>query len=271
MTTSIRFLHISDTHLGPKKEFIQHEVNTFEAFSQFITTVRGLPFKPEFIIHTGDITSDCYEEGYKLMASEIENLGIPLYFVTGNHDRSEQIKKYLSSNNAETLSSRLNSYRFSVGNHTFMTLDGRGPDAIDPHCVISAEQMEILKKELETGKQLTLFIHYSTHPLDSIWFDENMLLTNETEFHQLLVSHKDQVRGVLFGHIHRSTQTFQDGILYASVGSTAIQFHLNPDQEVPMFESTGRGYFNIVSIDESKMIIKEQSFANGQKIYDYKT
>ncbi|PIR12966.1 hypothetical protein COV49_03745 [Candidatus Falkowbacteria bacterium CG11_big_fil_rev_8_21_14_0_20_39_10] len=131
--------------------------------------------------------------------------------------------------------------------------------------------MNILKTELETGKNLTIFIHYPALSLDSMWFDEHMLLTNGIAFHQLLVSYKNQVRGVFFGHIHRSTQTFQDGVLYVSVGSTAIQFHLNPDQKVPIYESTGRGYFNIASIDESKISIKAQSFANGQKIYDYKT
>ncbi len=266
----IRFLHISDTHLGPDKEFVQHDVNTFEAFSHFLTTVKTLPFKPAFIIHTGDITADCYEEGYKLMAKEVESLGIPMYFVTGNHDRSEQIKKYLSSSNVEELSSSLNSYRFSVGEHHFMTLDGRGPDAIDPHGVISDEQMSLVKKELDSGKSLTFFIHYPALTLDSAWFDENMLLTNGTAFHQLLVSYKNQVRGVFFGHIHRSTQTFQDGIVYASVGSTAIQFYLNPDQKVPMYESTGRGYFHIVTMDANKITIKEQSFANGQMVYQYR-
>ncbi|MDP4011280.1 MAG: metallophosphoesterase [Candidatus Roizmanbacteria bacterium] len=267
----IRFLHISDTHLGPNQEFIQHDANTFKAFLHFLNEIKFLPFKPEFIIHTGDVTANCYEEGYKLMASAIKDIHIPFYFTTGNHDRSEQIKHHLSSNNAEVLSSKLNTYRFSVGDHHFMTLDGRGPNEIDPHGVISLEQMDVLKKELETGKQVTLFIHYPALPLDSTWFDENMLLTNGTEFHQLLASHKEQVRGVFFGHIHRSSQTFVDGILYSSVGSMSAQFLLFPDQLKPMFESTGQGYFNIVTIDRGKVLIKNQSFANGQELYILKT
>ena len=174
--------------------------------------------------------------------------------------------------NIKFLSENLNSYTFNFGDDHFLTIDARGPDEIDPHGVISPEQMDILKKELETGKRIIVFIHYPALPLDSAWFDENMLLTNGQEFHQLLVSHKKQVRGVFFGHIHRSTQTLQDGILYASVGSTAIQFYLNPDdQKMPMVESTGRGYFNIVTLDKGKTIIKSHSFANGQKLYQYKT
>lgn len=267
----LRFIHISDTHLGPSTDFIQHNVNTYQAFSHFLKTVKKLPFKPAFIIHTGDVSADCFDEGYTLMAKAVENLGIPMYFVTGNHDRSEQIKKYLPMQNVEVLSGKLNSYHFSVADHHFMTIDGRGPDKIDPHGIISDEQMDLVKTELATGNDISFFIHYPALKLDSTWFDENMLLTNGEAFHQLLVAHKKQVRGVFFGHIHRSIQTYQDGILYASVGSTAIQFHLNPGQKMPMFESTGRGYFNIVSMDGHQVTIKQQSFANGQTLYKNKT
>jgi len=271
MIQPIHFLHISDTHLGPDKNFMQHDVNTHVAFSHFIKSVKDLPFNPDFIIHTGDITADCYDKGYELMASEVDSMGIPIYFVTGNHDRSIQIRNHLMMKDIHFHSVNLNTYSFTFGDDHFLTIDGRGPDDIDPHGVISEEQMNILKTELETGKNLTIFIHYPALSLDSMWFDENMLITNGNEFHELLVLHKEHVRGVFFGHIHRTTQTYKDGILYASVGSTAIQFHLNPDQKEPMFESTGRGYFNIVSMDAHQVTIKQQSFANEQTLYEYQT
>ncbi len=260
MNTPIRFIHISDTHFGPDKDFVQRSVNSYNAFSSFLKEVKHLPFKPDFIIHTGDVTADCFEEGYKLIASVIEDLKIPMYFATGNHDTSALIKKYLPMTGAEVVSSQLNSYRFSVGDHRFFTIDGRGSDEIDPHGVISEEQMELLKKELKTGKQITLFIHYPALGLDSTWFDKNMLLTNGEEFHQVLVAHKDQICGVFFGHIHRSSQTLQDGILYASAGSIAGQFILLPDQKEPLFEPAGQGFFNIVTLTDSSLIIKEYSF-----------
>ena len=263
----IRFLHISDTHLGPDKYFIQHKVNTYEAFSQFLKAVKTLPFTPDFIVHTGDITADCYEEGYRLVASMIQDLKIPMYFVTGHHDTSKLIKSYLPMRHIQVLSEKLNCYRFSFGDNHFLTVDGRGHDEIDPHGVINTEQMDILKKELKAGKMLTLFIHFSPIPYDSTWFDQNMLLTNGQEFHELLVAHKRQIRGVFFGHIHRSTQIFQDGILYSGVGSTSIQFIVHPWQKMPIFESIGYGYFNIVTLEKNRITIKESSFGNGQEIF----
>lgn len=263
MTIPIRFIHISDTHLGPDKDFIQRGANSHQAFQLFLKTVKELQFRPDFIMHTGDVTADCFEDGYKLMASMLTELEIPLYFVTGNHDTSALIKKYLPMQNIEVLSDELNCYRFSFGDHLFFTIDGRGPNEIDPHGVISEEQMELLKKELETGKQITLFIHYPALALDSTWFDKNMLLTNGEEFHKLLASHKEQVRGVFFGHIHRPSQTLQDGILYTSVGSTSCQFILNPGQTEPMFEKDRRGSYTIVTLGKNNLIIKEFSFRNS--------
>jgi len=258
-----RFLHISDTHLGPDKDFTQHSVNTYQAFSKVLEGIKNLPYTPDFIIHTGDITADCYDDGYKLMAELIAELKIPMYFVTGNHDTSEQIKKYLPMKHSEVLSNSLNSYRFSCGIHNFLTLDARGSDEIDPHGVITGEQLKILEDEIATGKNLTLFIHYPTLQLDSTWFDENMLLTNADAFHNLLAKHSEQIRGVFFGHIHRSTQSMKDGILYSSVGSTGLQFLLNPDQPEPLFESVGQGFYNLVTLVEAQITIKEVSFGNG--------
>jgi len=262
-TPPVRFLHISDTHFGPDKDYNQRGVNSYNAFSSFLKEVKNLPFKPDFIIHTGDVTADCYEQGYRLMSSAIKDLNIPLYFATGNHDTSALIKKYLPMAGAEVVSSELNSYRFSVGDHHFFTIDARGANEIDPHGVISAQQMDLLKKELETGNCISVFIHYPALPLDSNWFDENMLLTNGEEFHQVLVAHKDQICGVFFGHIHRSSQTLQDGIVYASVGSTSSQFILNPGQTEPLFEKSGRGSYNIVTLGKDSLIIKECSFENS--------
>jgi len=263
MNTPVRFLHISDTHFGPDKGYNQRGVNSYNAFSSFLKEVKNLPFKPDFIIHTGDVTADCYEKGYQLMATALGDWEIPMYFVTGNHDTSALIKKYLPMAGAEVVSSELNSYRFSVGDHHFFTIDARGANEIDPHGVISAQQMDLLKKELATGNRISLFIHYPALALDSTWFDENMLLTNGEEFHKLLASHKEQVRGVFFGHIHRSLQTLQDGILYASVGSTSSQFILNPGQTEPLFEKSGRGSYNIVTLGKDSLIIKECSFENS--------
>ena len=258
----IRFLHISDSHLGADENYIQRDINSYRAFQLFLKTVKELPFCPDFIIHTGDITADCYEKGYELMATTIADLNIPMYFVTGNHDTSELIKKYLPMQKIEVLSDSLNCYRFSHNGHHFFTVDGRGANEIDPHGVVSKEQMQLVREEFEKGQPLTLFIHYPTLGLDSDWFDEKMKLTNGDEFHRLLVENKSLVRGVFFGHVHRTMQTYQDGILYSSVGSTSCQFILNPGQSEPLFEKSARGSYNVVTMDRDSLIIKECSFEN---------
>lgn len=262
----IRFIHISDSHLGPDKNFIQRDINSYQAFQAFLRTAKELPFKPDFIVHTGDVTSDCQPEGYKLMASMIETLEIPIYFVTGNHDTSALIKSNLHMKNIEILSEKLNSYKFSHGEHNFLTVDGRGANEIDPHGVISVEQFQIVENELKSDNKLSIFVHFPTLALDSPWFDKNMRLTNGEDFHDFLVAHRDQVRGVFFGHVHRTSQMFRDGILYSSVGSTSVQFVLNPVQKEPVFEKNSRGSYNVVTMDSESLIIKECSFENTTSI-----
>ncbi|HLB60680.1 MAG TPA: metallophosphoesterase [Patescibacteria group bacterium] len=261
----IRFIHISDTHFGPEKDYELYGVKTYPYAVKIVEAINDLPFTPDFIIHTGDITQTHLEpKAYQLAASVFASLKAPVYYVTGNHDTSENILRYLPMGKRELLteSKTINSYRLDIQGVRFLTLDARGPDEIDPHGVLSDEQLRILTEEVSRGKQpLIIFIHFPALPLDSIWLDRDMLLFNGDDFHALLTRAKDRLCGVFFGHVHRGMQVYRDGILYSSAGSSFCQFYSYPFQEKP-FDSdlphqTGTGFFNIVTVTPEQTTVKE--------------
>lgn len=272
----IRFIHISDTHIGPTKDFMLQGLNSYLGFTAVLKAIKELPFKPNFIIHTGDVIADPDEKSYELFASMVRDIDIPLYYVTGNHDDSMMLKRSLSFGLKEDLMEEKLVYRFEKNDHPFLVIDGRGPREIDPHGTISDEQMNIIESQMTNdppsplasvgARPITIFIHFPLLPMDTKWIDRDMLLFEGEKLHQLFVKHKEKIAGVFFGHVHRGTQIIRDGIHYTSVGSTFLQFGLMPDQEVPSFEDHGRGYFNIVSIDEGKVVIKEQSVMISERL-----
>lgn len=265
----IRFIHISDTHIGPTKDFLLNGMNSFNGFSAVLQGIQELPFTPDFIIHTGDVIADPDVKSYELFASMVKNIDIPLYYVTGNHDDSMMLKSSQAFGPKEDLMEEKLVYRFEKNNHSFLVLDGRGPREIDPHGTISEEQINIIEGQLSThppssstsvgARPMTIFIHFPLIPMDTKWIDRDMLLFEGEKLHRLFVKHKEKIAGVFFGHVHRGTQIVRDGIHYTSIGSTFLQFGHMPDQDVPTFEDHGRGYFNIVTIDEGKAVIKEMS------------
>ena len=72
-----------------------------------------------------------------------------------------------------------------------------------------------------------------------------------------LLPARDRIRGVFFGHVHRGTQVYQDGILYTSVASTFCQFHHWPNDQKYTLDDTSRAAFNFVTLTPAKTIVKE--------------
>lgn len=256
----IRFIHISDTHIGPSKEFLLQGVNTYYPFQTVLKAIQNLPFRPDFIVHTGDIVADPDEKSYALFADTVKDISIPIYYVSGNHDDSQMIMSGLHIGEREQLMGNRLVYRFDFSGHQFLVLDGQGPKEIDPHGTISEEQFEVIDSQLTNVQSpLTIFIHFPLLPIDCTWVDAKMLLLQGEKLHALFVKHREKICGVFHGHIHRGTQLSEDGIRYQSVGSTCVQFGVMPFQEAPTFENHGRGYFNIVTIEGGSIIVREDS------------
>ena len=271
MSKSIRFIHISDTHIGPTKDFKLYNVAPYPCAEKIVDYLNNLKEKPDFIIHSGDVAATIPDDPSFKNAQEIfSKLKYPVYYVTGNHDRSSFIKKYLKQGDRIDLVTDVskNTYYFDLKGYRFIVLDGRGPDTIDPHGSLSEDQFKALEQEITNGTlPLVIFIHYPPIELDSLWLNKNMLLLEGDRLHSLLKKVGDRLLCVFFGHIHRGMQIVKDGVFYSSIGSTFMQFAWYPSQEEPVMESTGLSYFNYVTIEDTQMTVKEYSIPNGNNYF----
>jgi Icc protein len=260
---TLYFVHITDTHIGPTREFRRHGHVTYNCAEQLVDIINHLPTTPDFVIHTGDIVADPDPDSYALAADLFSRLTMPIYYVNGNHDRARDIHQYLPMGPKEFLaeSPDVLSYAFEMKGHRFLVLDARGPDEIDPHGLMSEAQLELARHEAaQEGPSLTIFIHFPLLPLNSIWMDAYMLVINGHELHEKLIPARDRLRGVFHGHVHQPMQTMQDGILYVSAPSAFAQFTAWPDDKVTgMDDDSGPG-FNFVHLKSRQTIIHQHTF-----------
>lgn len=257
----VHFVHISDTHIGPTPDFTLG-VQTLPALERVVARIDALPVRLDFVIHTGDVAANPAPEAYRLTAEVMGRLTSPVYYVTGNHDRSRDIRAFLPMGPKTDLVAGEDAlaYRFDVEGHRMIVLDGRGPDAIDPHGLLPEAQLEALRQEVVAGDgPLTVFIHFPPVALHSPWLDRDMLLLNGADLHRALVAGRDRLRGVFFGHVHRGMQVFRDGVLYSSVGSPFCQFTAWPGDEKPGMEAGGPGCFNFVTLTPEGCVVKEHT------------
>ncbi len=255
----LRFIHISDTHIGTTRDYELYGCNCYSNALRIIETINGLPLLPEFVLHTGDVAAAPDEAAYQLAAEVFARLNIPIYFVTGNHDSAALIKTYLKMGEMEITShSSFLAYTFERNGFRFIALDARGPDEIDPRGVLEEHQFDFLQGQLaRDASPVAVFVHFPPLPLDSLWLNNTMLLINGERFHRMLVPHRDRLRGVFFGHVHRGMHVLQDGVLYSSVASTIGQFAAWPNDEQVRLDLHHPACFNVVTLTDQTTIIKE--------------
>jgi len=264
MEDLVRFVHISDTHVGPEREFELYGVNTYEATVGLIEAIQGLPFDPDFIVHTGDIVALPQVECYELAREALGGLTAPIYFVAGNHDRAEEIHRFLPQGPCDHVTEEggILSYEFMRNGFRFLTLDARGPEQIDPQGLLSAVQLALVtEKCTPEGEPLTIFIHFPPLPLDSEWLNRSMLLQNGMDLHRALIPARERLRGVFFGHVHRGMQAMADGILYSSVGSSFRQFRSWPDSLNVEYDQEHPPCFNVVTLSRTQTTVKQYAIS----------
>lgn len=230
---------------------------------RLVDAINDLPLAPDFVIHTGDVVTNPHPDAYALAAETMARLRVPVYYVNGNHDARNDIRKYLSMGPKEALGDKPDefSYAFELKGYRFLVLDARGPTNIDPQGLLSASQMEIVRQETQPdGPPLVIFMHYPTLPMDSPWMDANMLVRNGDDFHQALLPARHRLRAVFHGHVHHSMQTIKNGIVYVAVAGGLAQLSAWPVDEKARPEPQAPSGFNFVHLMPQQTIIHQHTF-----------
>ena len=263
MTTNpLYFVHISDTHFGPTKDYKIHGYDAYSCAQKLVYTINNLPLKPDFVIHTGDVATDPYSRAYELAAETFASLSVPIYYAVGNHDSVEGIRRHLKMGAKEELGDpSLLCYAFTAKDNRFLVVDAKGPAEIGAAGLLSEKQLALIQQEVTTTEfPLTIFMHFPILPLDSGWFDEKGLVLNGELMHQALLPMRQRLRGVFFGHIHQHMQMLRDGILYVSVASAVNQFAAWPNTADPSQNADPFPGYNFVHLLPEQTIVHHHTF-----------
>ncbi|MEZ4517297.1 MAG: metallophosphoesterase [Chloroflexota bacterium] len=257
------FVHISDSHIGPTADYQRHGHRALPCAQRVVELINSLPTRPEFVIHTGDVVTAPHPDSYALAAEVFAALDVPIYYATGNHDTSRDIHTYLNLGDREDFQSDEDvlSYAFECKGERFVALDGRAPDGLDPHGLLSDAQLDVLRREATPdGPPLTVITHFPALPLNSPWMDANMLMINGEEMHRTLLPARDRLRGVFYGHIHQARHSVRDGITYVAAASTVGQFTSWPTDERVVSDREAAAGYSFVQYVNGQVIVQHQTF-----------
>ena len=268
----MRFIHITDTHLGPTADFRLYGRDPCANMALLVDRINALQFEVDFILHTGDVTDDGAEASYRLFESHCDRLKFPIRYAIGNHDDLAPMRAVLLGGSCGT-APRLD-YQFEIGGVEFCILDTRGP--IPPGGHLYDEQLHRIESicETKTDQPLVVVVHHQPVDLDTPWLDDRartwprdqfMRLDNGDAFLRAIApagpTGTARLRGVFFGHVHTPFVVVRDGILFSSGASSFAQLTTGSDcDDVKLAEHEPVG-FNVVTISGTQTLVRAVRYA----------
>jgi Icc protein len=211
------FVQISDSHIGFNKPANPDVTATLQTA---INRINAMPHKPDFIIHTGDLSQLSKPSEFDTLDQVLKGASAKqVYFVPGEHD--------MLTDNGEQYLQRYGKGTKGAGWHSF---DHKGVHFVGLVNVVNLkagglgslghEQLEWLEDDLKGRSASTPIVLFAHIPLWTIYPDWGWG-TDDSEQALSYVKHFGSVT-VLNGHIHQVMQKVEGKVSFHTAMSTAF-------------------------------------------------
>ncbi len=211
MTNEVRFIHLTDLHIGHPTESDPHLYSdTSGTLRQVLGMVKLIEPRPSFIVASGDLTNRGCPDSFRALKALFADVDIPILFALGNHDTRPGYHKGMHDRN-EGLEDALFYDRVIDGVH-ILVLDSSQPGKISGQ--IAEEQFAWLAMTLDAHPELPKLL-VSHHPpaLGSApdWDSWRTIEFNQSQRLAELLKGRN-ILGILSGHIHHDRVSVWHGI-----------------------------------------------------------
>ena len=212
-----RVVQLSDTHLMREPGGQLVGIDTDRSLAAVCRLVAALgPI--DALLLTGDLAGDEAEEAYGRLDEALAPLGVPSFWLPGNHDAVWSDDHPLRSHFKRTV---------QLPHWDILMLNTQHPGVVAGHLASSeiAALEQAVNHAQTTGRPLLVATHHPLLPVGSAWLDE-IGAENGLDALRLLAPLGEQTV-VISGHVHQdSAQTYQ-GVQCLTAPSTCIQFAPN--------------------------------------------
>lgn len=217
---SFRLIQFTDTHLSGDAAATVRGVASLPALHAAIADAQRRCHQPDGILLTGDLVQDD-PEGYRLIRQVFGASPVPVMCLAGNHDLPDHMRAALRQPPFKIGGNMEFGRWLVVLLDTWIEHDAGGR--------IGKQQLAQLREVLRTHRNHHVLICLHHHPIAmrSEWLDQ-VGLEDADEF-MAVVRENPSVRGVLWGHVHQSLDSFVHGVRFMASPSTCAQFLPNSD------------------------------------------
>jgi 3',5'-cyclic AMP phosphodiesterase CpdA len=212
----LSFVQLSDSHIGFDKPANPDARVTFR---EAIALVKVLPARPDFILHTGDISHLSRDSEFADAEAIMSDAGLPVFYTPGEHDMLDEGggKAFLTRFGKGTQGSGWHS--FDTGGVHFVALVNVANLQPGGMGHLGAEQLAWLQQDLAGRSASTPIVVFAHMPLWTIYAEWGWG-TDDSAAALALLRRFGSVT-VLNGHIHQLIQKVEGSITFHTARSTA--------------------------------------------------
>jgi Icc protein len=211
------FLQISDSHIGFAKPANPDARATFR---QAVAKVAALPVKPDFIIHTGDITQLSRDQEFDDADQILREAGLTAFHIPGEHDMLDEGagQAYLARYGKGAQGAGW--YSFDHAGVHFVALVNVANLKAGGMGGLGADQLDWLAKDLAGRSSSTPIVVFAHIPLWTVYADWGWGTDDAAQ----ALGHLRRFGSVtvLNGHIHQIVQKVEGNIRFHTARSTAF-------------------------------------------------
>ena len=212
----VRIIQVTDCHILATAGERLRGMDTRRSFEAVMTAALRENSHTDLLLATGDLAEDGSAAAYRYLAAHFTASGLPTFWLPGNHDDSAQMHTHLVGESIR------DTRRILAGNWLILLLDSKLAGQVQGR--VSEPELDSMDDALRRHpeRHALVCLHHQAQQAGSEWIDGKGL-ENAAQLRERLTQH-DNVRGVLWGHVHQEARWQRDGIEWMSTPSTCVQF-----------------------------------------------
>jgi Icc protein len=218
---------ISDTHILAKTSDRPEAEPRADDLRRCVADINGLDPLPDVVIHSGDTVQTGAEAEYRNLAALLAPLRAPVYLIPGNRDHHDNLKATFDNtgDGHPFLHYVIDEFPVRV-----IALDSIEPG--ERKGAFCAERLRWLDETLSQSpdRATILFMHHPPFDVGPRYIDGYRNLADRNALAAIVIRHR-QVRRLMCGHCHRSSQRLWAGTVASTMASVARDVREGIDTE----------------------------------------
>lgn len=250
MTNQLKPLVIaqfSDCHLFADKKGKHLGANVWQNLTKVLADI-AKKNDIDNIVFTGDLTQDHSELSYQHFADAVEQaqLGMPVFFISGNHDDKNLLTKYLEEPVFQ---------HDKIISNDFWQIHLVDSKSDSPSGLVSQQSFNSLSQKMKNNKFQLLMMHH--HPANVGYYIDKHGLLEKDLFWNTIVQFNEKnmkIKAIACGHVHRALHFSKFNVDIYTCPATSVQFGDTKDKVASMLPSYRLLYLNHDGTQHSDII-----------------